>query len=323
MEWAERMNAWGPAGCRKARVEIIQHMQKSAKNYGWLEIGAAVARAIGNGLAVRLSITDPYGSLLDEAIRLAETALPRDHIDILLPLGPGSHHNDIELRYALRSIERYAVNLRRVVVIGAIPAWLRETDRVLPVPLREFRCNKAARIARKVSYAFERLDVTDTIAFWNDDYVLLRDRDLTTIPDHYRGLLWRQGNDGWSTLLNHTARTLHAAGLPQRHYDIHVPILYERDKWLAINDWWKRCRNDSRGLVAKSIYGNNHCTATAVSTSDCKLKATWRARVDSVAAHRWVLSYGDVALRTGLTRWLAKRFPDPSACESQPPAKAA
>ena len=72
LEWAERMNLWGPELCDKNRAQIIEHMKNSAKNYGWGDIGIAVIKAVTNSIAFRLSILDPYGSLLDEAIRLAK-----------------------------------------------------------------------------------------------------------------------------------------------------------------------------------------------------------------------------------------------------------
>lgn len=69
---AEQMNAWGPVGCRLARAEIVEWMKAGQKDYGWGDIAAAVIRAVTTGLAWRLSILDPFGSLVDEAIRLAE-----------------------------------------------------------------------------------------------------------------------------------------------------------------------------------------------------------------------------------------------------------
>lgn len=71
LEWAERMNVWGPIGCRLARKEIVDHMRSSSSNYGWGDIAIAVVKVVESGLARRLSVTDPYGSLLDEAIRTA------------------------------------------------------------------------------------------------------------------------------------------------------------------------------------------------------------------------------------------------------------
>lgn len=74
LTWAERMNAWGPAGCRLARAEIITHIRASRAHYGWGDIAKAAALAITTGLAWHLDPTDPYGSLLDRAIHLAEQA---------------------------------------------------------------------------------------------------------------------------------------------------------------------------------------------------------------------------------------------------------
>lgn len=71
---AERMNAWGPAGCRLARLEIVDQMRTNAKDYGWGTVAKAAAAAVLTGLAWKLDLADLYGSLLDEAIRRAEAA---------------------------------------------------------------------------------------------------------------------------------------------------------------------------------------------------------------------------------------------------------
>ncbi len=88
---------------------------------------------------------------------------------------------------ALRSIQRHAMGLRHIWIVDHAPSWLREDDRVRIVPRREFRAPKASRIALKVQWAFERLDLTERVAFGNDDYVLLSDYDIRSIPDYYRG----------------------------------------------------------------------------------------------------------------------------------------
>jgi hypothetical protein len=326
LAWAERMNAWGPAGCRQQRAAIVAHMRDSARNYGWGDLAKAAAKALMTGLAWQLNPLDLYGSLLDEAIRRAESEVPPlDHgqrttdngpIDILLPLGRGSRHANVELRMALRSIEAHAQGLRRIVIVGAIPAWLRETDRVLPVRLAEFKTNKASRISSKIEWAFQHLDLTPTVAFWNDDYVLTRSIDIRTIKDTYHGSLRHpHAQTSWQRLLQHAASTLSAAGLPTRHYDIHVPILLRRDLYLALADWWDRSRREAPGLVMKSVYGNHHCQGTSVVSPDKKLGTTWRKRIDSVS-RLWLFSYGDDALKTGLANWLQHRFPTPSPAES-------
>ncbi len=73
----------------------------------------------------------------------------------------------------------------------------------------------------------------------------------------HRGHLWRSGPSSWHQLLRATHYALKEANLPTRHDDIHVPMIYDRTKFLERADGW------SRGLVAKSVYGNRHCTAVA------------------------------------------------------------
>ena len=69
---AERMNGWGPAGCRLSRAEIVEGMRFNAAEYGWLDVARAAAKAVSTGIAWKLDLTDVYGSLVDEALRRAQ-----------------------------------------------------------------------------------------------------------------------------------------------------------------------------------------------------------------------------------------------------------
>lgn len=81
MGWAEKLNQWGVAGCRLARAEIVERLQHARKQYGWARSIQAAARAAANaagdlaaGRRPWLNPLDPYGSLVDEGIRLAQQA---------------------------------------------------------------------------------------------------------------------------------------------------------------------------------------------------------------------------------------------------------
>jgi hypothetical protein len=50
--WIDRMNAWGPAGCREHLNEIVAHMLSEAKKRGWKLTGMPGAKTVV-GLAVR------------------------------------------------------------------------------------------------------------------------------------------------------------------------------------------------------------------------------------------------------------------------------
>jgi hypothetical protein len=313
------MNRLGPAGCRHARQRLVNNMRTNAARYGWGDVGRAVLRALVTGLGWRLHLDDLYGSLLNEAIKRAQAAA--QPVDILLVVGPGSRYQDLETRMALRSIFQYATGFRRVVIVGKAPDWLRESDQLRLVWRKEFRGNKAWRIAAKTKWALETLDLTPRVAFWNDDYLLLQPVHVPSIPAIYRGTLTRDPHrNGWNRLLRHTADALKAAGLPTRHYDIHIPILFDRDKFLALSDWWKRSRRHRPGYVMKSIYGNHYCgndpdQETAISNRDRKFQSNWPAGVEALHPGRWIVSYGDGALQTGFDQWLQSRFPDPLPVE--------
>lgn len=405
LSWAERMNKWGPQGCREQFKEITEHLKKSALSYGWINLSKTIINSSFSNLSFHLDPLHPFQSLLNEAISRAEKAIsiknktntnignelanklnwsmdseeilttidkinfcdPKididkivdyaikgqcitlssynidsswktsirsivksylnkdisikqisnnniesDAIDILLPLGPGSVFNNIELKYAIRSIEYYATGWNRIYVVGTIPSWLEESERIKPVFKKEYNHNKATRISRKVLWSFENLPLTENIAFWNDDYFLINPIDVRTIPPYYRGILKRDPTrGGWYKTLNVTSEALLEAGLQNRHYDIHVPIILNRDKFCSLGDWWRRSRNvPGMGYVMKSIYGNNFCENESISTKDCKFQNGWSSKkINNMRNNgRWVISYGDGALKSGLDIWMSEQF---------------
>ncbi len=69
-----KMNQWGAAGCREHRAEIVEHLRKAYKGTSAVELLTAAAKAVTSGLAFKLNPLDPFGSLVDEAIRRAEAS---------------------------------------------------------------------------------------------------------------------------------------------------------------------------------------------------------------------------------------------------------
>jgi hypothetical protein len=94
LSYAEQMNAWGVEGCRARRAEIVAWMEKGAKEYGWSTVLTAAWKTITTGLVFSINPLDRYGSLLDEAIRQAETFAaatppPRQKLILKCTLCPG------------------------------------------------------------------------------------------------------------------------------------------------------------------------------------------------------------------------------------------
>jgi hypothetical protein len=67
-DWIRKMDAWGPAGCREHREEILAHLQKSYDQTTFWQRTKAAAVAILNGLPLSIA------GCVDEAVLRAQKA---------------------------------------------------------------------------------------------------------------------------------------------------------------------------------------------------------------------------------------------------------
>jgi hypothetical protein len=238
-----------------------------------------------------------------------------DPIDILIPLGPGSKWDNNELRYCLRSICANLTGWRRIYIVGEPVDWLQKTPVCRHVPHEQESVNKEARIARRVAWAFRNLPLSDRVLFMNDDHVILKPADARTYPNYYKASLERCAKvhpetSCYGKSLRATDAALKAARHPAHSYDIHTPIIYERNKFLALRDWWDRSAELECGYVVKSVYGNVHGIG-GERRPDCLLgKPRTYAQIEQMLANKDVFSFNDSGLNADLKRWLADRFPD-------------
>ena len=109
-------------------------------------------------------------------------------MDILYILGSGSKHNNIELRWALRSVEKYCKNIDRVFVVGSDPGFL--SDKVIYIPCEDkFKGKKHKNMLYKIQYAVLNSDISDDFLVSSDDIILLKPVDAITYPLYYGGKL--------------------------------------------------------------------------------------------------------------------------------------
>lgn len=67
-DFAKRMNVWGVDGCRQRRPEIVTRLKEKAREVGWSKWCAAF-RLLKEPW---FRVLDPFGSIIDEAIRRTE-----------------------------------------------------------------------------------------------------------------------------------------------------------------------------------------------------------------------------------------------------------
>ena len=157
-------------------------------------------------------------------------------MDILYIIGKNcSKCNDNELRYSLRSIERYGENVDRIFIVGYCPEWL--SDNVIKVPFEQpYQKDESweeldikERIARKhcnmlasILYAIDNTDIGDEFLVSCDDHIYIRPVDFNNYPFYYRGcLLPKVGNSEYGKSLAETRKILEEQKLSRLFLILH------------------------------------------------------------------------------------------------------
>jgi hypothetical protein len=240
-----------------------------------------------------------------------------DAIDVVYVLGNGSKWEDNELRYSLRSLDKFARGVNRVLIVGNKPRW--NPAGVEVVENRDPGTNKEHHIAHQVLWACEHLELTPRFLFVNDDHFFLRETDIRTFPYYADGQLsqkfQRAKAGGYRMALGNAEASLKRVKLPTVSYEVHMPIIYNREHFISLRGWWDACAKSRIGFVARSIY----CNVTGVSPThiqDVKIgNYAGRQELESRIANRPVFSISDDAFQHGMKNWLAERFPEKSRYE--------
>jgi len=242
-----------------------------------------------------------------------------DRPDWIIPLGSGSKSNDDELRILLRSLERNARPLGRVIVVtDRPPAWLTRA-RVLPVPDLPGP-DKDRNILRKLAAAVRAFQVSSFVLSC-DDCALMRPLDPARIPVIFnrRGKAdFAPGVDAgryriWYDRVYRTLLLAEALGRPLAHnYEAHVPQLH-RDAQ-ALMERLRAVNLAAGGLTAFTLL-----RILEVETGG-EDQAGWRSSHEGAERagaplDRPFCGYADGGFLNGLRERLFKVFPTPSRFE--------
>jgi hypothetical protein len=169
-------------------------------------------------------------------------------LSVVIPLGTGSTRQNIELKYALRSIEKNLKGVKNIIIVGERPSFL--SDEIIHIPLKD--CGrKQLSIKRKIEAAIKDERCTDTFLFMNDDHFQLKKQRIDTYPYYYSGELTTVREKG----ARHTENRLKELNKPIKMFDIHFPILYTKEGFMeamSAFDW------PNEDHLIKSSYANYH-----------------------------------------------------------------
>lgn len=233
-------------------------------------------------------------------------------MDIVLPLGKGSINNNLELRFCLRSIEKYVADVENVFIIGERPDFLRNTVHVSAIDMQGHEY-KERNIFSKIMLACNDPRVSDDFLFFNDDHFLLRPWLADTF--HHRETLKemqfnRIVKDAYYKAICNTVAFI---GGDAFNFDVHCPIVYNKERFkrtVGRADWYKK-----GGFLIKSVY----CAMNGIVGSlvqDLKISKPFSPReIRLMLRDRPYFSCSDHGLNKPLRDYLHELFPNPSRYE--------
>ena len=145
-------------------------------------------------------------------------------MDILYVLGNGSKWDNNELRYSLRSIEKFGKNVGNVYVVGTDPGFL--SDNVNLVRLEDCYCAKHKNILNNICEAVEYTNIGDEFLLSSDDHFYVKETDFNNYPIYCKGKLpetYKQKckNKGYYKSLIDTKRILLNHNYPVYNFSWH------------------------------------------------------------------------------------------------------
>ena len=219
-------------------------------------------------------------------------------MDILYYIGDGSHHNNRELMYSLRSIEKHCKDIGDLWIVGSKPYFLNNNIKYLWVADEFGKWWKNA--FRKTKAAIEA-GISDDFLLMNDDFFMMQDFDPKTYPYYHRGEIREDTSRGYTQVITSTKHVLEKLGKTTFHYGVHCPIRINGAKYLQIEKYF------TQPVSARCLYGNLFCEGEQV--KDCKAFHLVESVTGCYSSKNWI--------DEDLFKELRQLFPMPSRWEKE------
>lgn len=233
-------------------------------------------------------------------------------IDVVIPLGNGSPLDNLELRYALRGIQKYLTGYRRVYIVGELPDFIHN---VVHIPFKDTSKYKQKNIMRKIQRACEEESLSKEFMMFNDDHFLLMEEEASEYPFYAHGMIEaeiKRCNGDYKNSLINTLSVL--KDLSTWNFDCHQPIRYDKDQFVNIMSYYDW--SVPHGYVIKSLYCNALNIQPTMLGSDAKVHdAISQGALDEMVSTHTCFSTSNYALTNIVKRKLDALFPEKSVYE--------
>lgn len=243
-------------------------------------------------------------------------------LDLLYVLGDGSYKNDIELRYSLRSIEKYCEGYGRVFIVGRKPRWVTNVEFI---PCDDPYDHAHKNITHKIMTAVRDSDISEDFVFQADDHFYVRPYDFRDIAPYIKGDLPPVAKPESSTYyksLTDTRVWLSAHSYPAKNGSQHVGMWLKKSLLLQIErDIITPGLKSPYGFEISSVMVNamrKHLDIKPMERRDVKIIGF--DDVDDLQAKigdAFCFSIYDAAFPCGLEKILRKWYPRKSTYEKR------
>lgn len=238
------------------------------------------------------------------------------NMDVVYVLGTGSLWKNNEMRYSLRSIEKYLKGYDNVFIVGECPDW---TTNVIHLPCPDVRKRKELSIMRKIMTACTHQYVSDDFVFFNDDHFVLRPIDTKDIKYWYNSTLDERSMYAEGPNMRKIENTIEIMPDESNFFDIHVPMIYNKEEFRRVMEdpdikW------EEKDYLVKTLYSNMSIlpavTHNTEFMSDCKISTILGYDVlKERIKERYFFSIGPKGVRADLKRLMNELYPDKSKYE--------
>ena len=181
-------------------------------------------------------------------------------MDILYYIGSGSHHNNQELRYSLRSLEKHCQDIDDVWIVGNKPHFLNDKVKYLWVEDDNFWWQSAYTKTRAAIEAGIGAD----FLLMNDDFFMLKDFTATDYPYYHKGEMPEVAQNKYQKVIVNTKRILRNLHKPTKHYGVHCPMRINGEKYKKLEMFY------GEPVSARCLYGNIFCQGMEIKDNKCE-----------------------------------------------------
>lgn len=221
-------------------------------------------------------------------------------MDILYYIGSGSHHNNRELMYSLRSLEKHCKDIDNVWIVGNKPHFLSNSVKYLWV---EDSGEWWQNAYRKTMAAIDA-GISRDFLLMNDDFYMLNDFYAEKYPNYHRGEINDTVNNKYQEVIVSTKKILQKLGKPFKHYGVHCPMRINAEKYKQLAKFYSGEYSDTP-VSARCLYGNLFCRGKQI--KDCKGDKIKENETGCYSTKDWI--------NENMFNELEKLFPTPSKWE--------